>query len=76
MDNRNNIIKTLQARVKEAREKAIAKGKVIPSVEYRNAFIERMKARAEAQKSQLSPITQERMNKIIERLTNKAKKEE
>lgn len=76
MDNRNNILKTLQARVKEAREKAIAEGKVIPSVEYRNAFIERMKARAEAQKSQLSPIAQERMNKIIERLTNKAKKEE
>lgn len=76
MDNRNNIIKTLQARVKEAREKAIAEGRAIPSVEYRNAFIERMKTRAEAQKSQLLPIAQERMNKIIERLTNKAKKEE
>lgn len=76
MDNRNNILKTLQARAKEAREKAIAEGRVIPSVEYRNAFIEKMKTRAEDKKSQLSPIAQEKMNKIIERLTNKAKKEE
>lgn len=42
MDNRNNILKTLQARAKEAREKAIAEGRAIPSVEHRNAFIERM----------------------------------
>lgn len=76
MNNRNNILKTLQARAKEAREKAIAEGRVIPSVEHRNALIEKIKARAKAQKSQLSPMTQERMNKLIERLTNKAKKEE
>ena len=76
MDNRNNIFKTLQARAKEAREKAIAEGRAIPSIEHRNAFIEKMKARAETQKSQLPPMVQERMNKIIERLTNKTKKEE
>jgi hypothetical protein len=76
MDNRNNILKTLQARANEAREKAIAEGRAIPSVEHRNAFIEKMRARAEAQKSQLSPMTQERMNRIIERFANKAKKEE
>lgn len=76
MDNRNNIIKTLQARVKEAREKAIAEGRAIPSVGHRNAFVEKMRARAEAQKSQLSPMAQERMNRLIEQLINKAKKEE
>lgn len=42
MDNSNNILKTLQARAKEAREKAIAEGRTIPSVEHSNAFIERM----------------------------------
>lgn len=73
MDIRNNILKTLQARAKEAREKAIAEGRAIPSIEHRNAFIERMKARAAASEKTMSPMAQERMLKIIERFKNRTK---
>lgn len=69
MDNRNNILKTLQARVKEA----IAEGRAIPSIKHRNAFIERMKARAAASEKTMSPMAQERMLKIIERFKNRTK---
>jgi hypothetical protein len=66
MDNRNNILKTLQARVKDAREKAIAEGRAIPSVEHRNAFIERMN-------QQTSQSSNAFLQRLIERM--KAEKE-
>jgi hypothetical protein len=66
MDNRNNILKTLQARAKEAREKAIAEGRAIPSVEHRNAFIERMN-------QQTSQSGNAFLQRLIERM--KAEKE-
>lgn len=66
MDNRNNILKTLQARAKEAREKAIAEGRAIPSVEHRNAFIERMN-------HQTSQSGKAFLQRLIERM--KAEKE-
>lgn len=70
MEKRNNILEALKARAKEAREKAIAEGRAIPSAGYRSAFIERMKARAAAQGKELNPLPIEgRMRKIIERLT-------
>ena len=66
MDNRNNILKTLQARAKEAREKAIAEGIAISSVEHRNAFIERMN-------QQTSQSGNAFLQRLIERM--KAEKE-
>ena len=70
---RNEVLEALRARAKEAREKAIAEGRVIPSIEHRNAFIERMKARAAASEKTMSPMAQERMLKIIERFKNRTK---
>ena len=61
----NNILEALKARAKEAREKA--------TIEHRNAFIEKMKARAAASEKTMSPIAQERMLRIIERFKNKTK---
>lgn len=74
-DKRQQFLETLKARAKEAREKAIAEGRVIPSIEHRNAFIERMKARAAASEKTMSPMAQERMQKIIERFKNRTKVE-
>lgn len=70
---RNEVLEALRARAKEAREKAIAEGRAIPSIEHRNAFIERMKARAAASEKTMSPMAQERMLKIIERFKNRTK---
>ena len=73
---RNQILEALRARAKEARERAIAEGRTIPSVEHKNAFIERLKARAEAQGKTFNPkpMTNERMQKIIERIKNRQNK--
>lgn len=70
---RNEVLEALRARAKEARERAIAEGRAIPSIEHRNAFIERVKARAAASGKTMSPVAQERMQKLIERI-NRVKK--